>query len=34
MDAKFKNIFTRLNEGHAISSGVKALYTTDTLRGL
>ena len=32
-DAK-KGIFTSLNETHAISSGLKAVLTTDTMNGL
>lgn len=33
-DAKEKGIFDRLNEAHSLTSGVKAVFTTDSLRGI
>lgn len=33
-DAKNKEVFDRLNETHALASGVKAVFTTDSLRGI
>lgn len=33
-DAKEKGIFDRLNEAHSLTSGAKAVFTTDSLRGI
>ena len=33
LSAKHHGVFTRLNEAHALTSGVKSLFTFDCLRG-
>lgn len=33
-DAKNKGKFERLNEAHSLTSGLKAIFTTDTLAGI
>lgn len=33
-DAKNKGVFDRLNETHSITSGAKAIFTADSLKGM
>lgn len=33
-EAKFKGVFDKLNEAHAVTSGAKAVLTNDALRGM
>ena len=33
-DAKTRGIFDKLNEAHAVTSGAKAILTSDGLRGM
>lgn len=33
-EAKEKGVFDRLNEAHSLTSGVKAIFTADSLRGI